>query len=56
MLSRPSFTRSVRFPQADRLVTRLQRVEHNALTSLPNSMRMLMGNVIVNLMGSDAVF
>ena len=46
----PSFTRSVRFLQADQLVTRLQRVEHNVLTSLPNFMRMMMGNLTVNVM------
>ena len=46
----PSFTRSVRFLHADQIVTRLQRVEHNKLTSLPNFIRMLMEFVIVNVM------
>ena len=42
MLFCPSFTQSVRFFQADQLITRLQRVEHTA--------------TCVNVMESDAVF
>ena len=58
MLFCPSFTRSVRFLQADKLITRLQRVEHTATCCgvMTNSMRLSTGNVLVNVMASDAVF
>ena len=50
MLLCPFFIRSARFLQADQFVTRLQRVEHNVLTSLANFTGMLIQNVIVNVM------
>ena len=45
----PSFTQSERFLQTDQLITRLQVVV------MTNFIRMLTGNVIVNVFKSDAV-
>ena len=54
----PSFTRSERFLQVDKLITRLQRDEHTATCCgvMTNSVRLSTGNVFVNVMESDAVF
>ena len=49
MLLCPSFTQSERFLQTDQLITRLQVVV------MTNFIRMLTGNVIVNVFKSDAV-
>ena len=49
MLLRPSFTHSERFLQTDQLITRLQVVV------MTNFIRMLMRDVIVNVIKSDAV-
>ena len=56
MLFCPSFTRSIRFLQTDQLVTRLQRVETTCCKVVPNFIRVIMGNVTVNVMETDAVF
>ena len=56
MLFCPSFTRSIRFLQTDQLVTRLQRVETTCCKVVPNFIRVMMGNVTVNVMETDAVF
>ena len=45
----PSFTQSERFLQTDQLITRLQ------VAVMTNFIRMLTGNVIVNVFKSDAV-
>ena len=52
MLFCPSFTQSERFLHTDQLITRLRRVEPVAMI---NFIRMLSGNVIVNVFKSDAV-
>ena len=49
MLFCPSFTQSERFLHTDQLITRLQVVV------VTNFIRMLSGNVIVNVFKSDAV-
>ena len=49
MLFCPSFTQSERFPHTDQLITRVQVVV------VTNFIRMLSGNVIVNVFKSDAV-
>ena len=56
MLFCSSFTWSTRFLQTDQLVTRLQRVETTCCKVVPNFIRVMMGNVTVNVMETDAVF
>ena len=55
MLISAAFSQSARFLHTDQLITRLRRVNQQRVAVMTNFIRMLSGNMFVNVFKSDAV-